>query len=385
MPVPLILIAIVCVAAAVFFYNKAAKLSDTIDSAQSEAESAKAEARKNGERAEQLRKKYESVRDTTADHEKAAKDARKKASDMKAELQKFRTESEGASKKLKSLERQARRSEQEVAELRSMIDARGIIAKAAPKPEPEAVVVEHAPVEVAPANDSRALRMAELAEKKEERRLEFERLQNERETLRNSRLAVEEREELEKLRGSSQALYDQVFARERELRVAHRKLEHNRQAYIVTAKQLDLVEDELYRVIHGKERPESDMPLPTPEELVIKLATADAAKAPKKPATKPKKVAAPTETSAAPTAAVAQADSEPQIAAKADDDEAKQSEGAADNRQAVADQTKKVAVAAKPAKAAATIADSVDADGEKTTKVRRRRRVTSDSGSGAVN
>ena len=72
-------------------------------------------------------------------------------------------------------------------------------------------------------------------------------------------------------------------------------------------------------------------------------------------------------------------------AAKADDDEAKQSEGAADNRQAVADQTKKVAVAAKPAKAAATIADSVDADGEKTTKVRRRRRVTSDSGSGAVN
>jgi hypothetical protein len=319
--VTMAVVAVACAGAAFWFFSKASGLQDGVQAAEADAESAKNEARKNADRADQFRKKYEAVRESTADNEKAAKTAKKKANDFKSEVKKLRSELDSTSADAKKLDRRARRAEQEAAELRALVDDRPTKRKKrAPEPEPVERVVE---VRKPTDDPTKQLRIAELEAKKEERRLEFERLQNERETMRNERLTVEERAELEELRGSSGKLYTQVFEREQELRIAQRKLEQNRRAYIVTAKQLELLEEELFRVKNGTERPEDDKPLATPEELIIQLAAKEAAKAgPKKK--KPKK--APAAAKKAPAAKPAAAtktstdDGPAKVAAPAQDD-----------------------------------------------------------------
>ena len=96
-------------------------------------------------------------------------------------------------------------------------------------------------VDAGPSDEEKEPRNA-----KDARKMSFAKLERELEK------ASENEERLvEKLRQMKQA----VIEREYKLRKATRKAEHNHRAYIITQLQLDLLSDENYVLIHGKQPP----------------------------------------------------------------------------------------------------------------------------------
>jgi len=62
-------------------------------------------------------------------------------------------------------------------------------------------------------------------------------------------------EKVRRLEEENTALRKALIQKEEKLKIALRKAEHNRRAYLVTLMQLDLAEDKIYMLLHGKPRP----------------------------------------------------------------------------------------------------------------------------------
>lgn len=62
-------------------------------------------------------------------------------------------------------------------------------------------------------------------------------------------------DDVERLRKENEGLRRKIAEQAERLKVALRKAEHNRRAWLVTQMQLDLAEDRLYLLTHGKPRP----------------------------------------------------------------------------------------------------------------------------------
>ena len=284
--VSLAAITILCGVAAVFFFMQSARLRDDKADLQRKAAEAEADARKQADRAEAMRRKLELARNDGSEHERELDKSRKRLNELKDECKRQTTAAEKATGELKALDRRARAAERRAAELQAVVEGKGLKAPVE-RSEPEPVVAA-APV-AAPTGDPeaarRALRRAELDAERAAQKLEIERLRTERELSRAGRLAEEERAELKQLRDEREVMTERIMRTELGMRIARRKLEDNRRAYIVTAKKLEQAEDELYR-LGGKdiEVPERK-PLATPEELAIELGAEEARKS-RKPAKK---------------------------------------------------------------------------------------------------
>lgn len=69
------------------------------------------------------------------------------------------------------------------------------------------------------------------------------------------RQAKGDKDEVARLKADNEALRKKLAELNERLRVALRKAEHNRRAWLVTQLQLDLAEDRIYVLTHGKPRP----------------------------------------------------------------------------------------------------------------------------------
>jgi hypothetical protein len=76
--------------------------------------------------------------------------------------------------------------------------------------------------------------------------------------MRAEQQASSEHERLEQVLVERERLARMVFDRELDLRIFRKKAEDNRRAYLMTMSALDLAEEEVYRMKHGRERPEYD-------------------------------------------------------------------------------------------------------------------------------
>jgi chromosome segregation ATPase len=72
-------------------------------------------------------------------------------------------------------------------------------------------------------------------------------------------------EKARQLEQENMVLRKALIQKEEKLKVALRKAEHNRRAYLVTLMQLDLAEDKIYMLMHGKPRPVLRRPQAVPE------------------------------------------------------------------------------------------------------------------------
>ncbi len=252
---------VLCGGGALYLWMLLGKAQDTVQKAHERAQKAEAEAAKHTERSETLRRKLEKTGDVTSKDDRAIKDSVAKATVAKEELKKV----QAALKRAEALaEEQAIALRKQTAKTDELI---AVLAERTGKKPVAAVVV---PVEAAPAVEEMpalppvdrpedpkvALRRLEIENEREARKLEQDRLRAEREVARGQLLTEEERENLHHLRVEREKLAHMVFQRELDLRIERRISEHNRRAYIITSGQLELVEDELYRRKHGRERPE---------------------------------------------------------------------------------------------------------------------------------
>jgi hypothetical protein len=287
--VSLAAITVLCGVAAVFFFMQSARLREEIDALEGRSSNAEADARKQGDRAEAMQRKYEAARNAAADQERGSDKGRKRVNELKDEIKRHSTAVEKAATERKALERKLRKAERRAEELQAVVAGRGLKAPAEPdEPAEAAPVAAAAPAAPVDAHaEQRALRRAELEAEKSERILEIERLRTQRELSQSERLAEEERAELATLRGEREVMSERIMGTEQNLRIARRKLEDNRRAYIITARKLALANDELFRLRGKTDEVPEGKPLATPEELAIELGAEKARSAPK-PATKKK-------------------------------------------------------------------------------------------------
>ncbi len=286
--VSLAAITVLCGVAAVFFFMQSSRLREEIDGLQSKASDAESDARKQSDRAESMRKKLEAARNAAAEQDQGTDKGHKRVNELKDEIKRQTTSLEKAAAEKKALERRTRKAERRAEELQAVVAGRGLKAPAeTDEPAASAPVAGEPKAPVDAHAEQRALRRAELEAEKSERILEIERLRTQRELSQSERLAEEERAELAKLRDEREVMTERIMGTEQNLRIAQRKLEDNRRAYIVTAQKLALAGDELFR-LRGKtdEVPETK-PLPTPEELANELG-AEQARSARKPAAKKK-------------------------------------------------------------------------------------------------
>lgn len=252
-------LAVVCGAVAIYLWMSLGKLQDQLNGLKLRAEKAEGEAGKAESRAETLRKKLEKQGDSNATEERGLKEARARATEAKEELQRTRAALKRAEQQAEELALKMRKAESQIDELSAMAQVR----------RPQQAPVVQAPVEAIAqpiaqpvvaeerADDPRiALRRAELDAEREARELERQRLKQERDAQRAQQDEVRLRELCEKLAQERDRWRHEALGRELDLRISRKMAEHNRRAYVMTMGALDLAEDELYRIKHGRERPE---------------------------------------------------------------------------------------------------------------------------------
>lgn len=255
-------VAALCGLAAIWFFLQHSKNQELLRKAQDRADKAEADARKEAEKAEAARKRVEQPRDAAPREDKLLKETKAVAVAAKEEVKRLQAAVKRAEQEKHDLEIKTRRFEGRVEELTHALEAAShkkpaaVVVAPAPAPEPIAA----SPVREAPAEvvlDERALlRKAELEVERAARMAEAEKARTEREAARAARSDDKLQEFVEKLKAERERLRQMLFDRELVLRIERKKGEHNRRAYMMTMGALDLAEDELYRLKHGRERPE---------------------------------------------------------------------------------------------------------------------------------
>jgi hypothetical protein len=252
-------LAVVCGAVAIYLWMSLGKLQDQLNGLKSRAEKAEGEAGKATDRAETLRKKLEKQGDSNAYEERSLKEARTRASEAKEELQKTRAALKRAEQQAEELSLKMRKAESQIEELSVMAQVRrpvqpvvvAPVQAAEPVAPPQPMVAEER------ADDPKiALRRAELEAEREARELERQKLKQERDTQRAQQDDVRLRELCDRLAQERDRWRHEALGRELDLRISRKMAEHNRRAYVMTMGALDLAEDEVYRMKHGRERPE---------------------------------------------------------------------------------------------------------------------------------
>ncbi len=253
----LVLIAAACGGAAIYFWTLVGKLNDQLNKRGEQAGRAEAEAAKANERAETLRKRLEKAGESTAKEDKGGKELQSRLTESKEELQKVRAALKRSEAQSDEAALKLRKTEQQIEELQGMLAIRKPLAVVAPVvvAAPSPVVEAAVPREEDPKY---ALRREELRAEREARDLERDKLNQEREAARSERDTAKLKEWAEKLKNDRDHWRDQALRREHEVRLLLRKVEHNRRAWLVTNAMLDLADEDLYRLRHGRELPEHE-------------------------------------------------------------------------------------------------------------------------------
>lgn len=254
----LAILAGVCGAAAIYLWLALSRTQLELTALQERIGKAESEASKASERAETLRKKLEGTRETVSKDDKQLKEARARATESKEEVKRLQAAAKRSEQLIEELQTAARKAEVRIEELSAMAQLPRKAPAVVAAPVVEVPAEPAAPREPIPEDPRIALRRAELEAEREQRQLEVQKLRQERDSWRIEQQQSSDREELQRLRVERERLGKMVFERELDLRVLSKKAEDNRRAYIVTMGALDLAEDELYRLKHGRERPEYD-------------------------------------------------------------------------------------------------------------------------------
>ncbi|MBM4345272.1 MAG: hypothetical protein FJ100_18025 [Deltaproteobacteria bacterium] len=276
-----------CGALAIYLWTAQSKLNDTIKGLKDDLDKARVDAKAQADRAEAARKKAEAAGKPGGPAPAGGED--KAAKDIKAQLVAAKEQLKQTQAAVKRLENEAHDSQIKLRKAESRVEE---LAAALAHPPKKG----HAPAEAAPPppgerpraerrhddrDDNRddgrederapdperqermeraATRRAELEAERAARLAEAEKAKAERDTARAARQEGKDQEFIARLKEERERLKQLVFSRELELRIVRRKAEHNRQAYIMTLGALDLAEDELYRIKHGRERPDYEAP-----------------------------------------------------------------------------------------------------------------------------
>jgi chromosome segregation ATPase len=247
----LVALAVVAAVAAFYFWNALAKVQSQLDGLRQRADKAEAEAGKHQERADQLKRKLETARADTSKDDREADKHKARATEAKEEVKRLtaqikRLEDEGHARQTK-----LHKLEAHVEELTHMLHD-----KQKRKPTQQVPAAEPAPPPRSPDDERFAARRAELEAEKAARIADAEKAKAEREAQRAARRDDVTEKFIEKLKAERVHLSKMVFDRELELRIVRRKAEDNRRAWVMTMGALDLAEDEVYRLKHGRERPQ---------------------------------------------------------------------------------------------------------------------------------
>jgi chromosome segregation ATPase len=165
---------------------------------------------------------------------------------LKAKLQQETLQKEGLLEQKRQVEEALARSEAENEKIRQRLsDAEKMVKWL----EEKVSLAGKENLEVKRVNEALSAKVSELE-------AEIEKL---RATIKDEALRKKEHEHLsEKIKQLEQenlTLRKALIQKEEKLKVALRKAEHNRRAYLVTLMQLDLAEDKIYMLLHGKPRP----------------------------------------------------------------------------------------------------------------------------------
>ena len=248
----LALLAVVCGAAALYFWTALAKLQEQVQKLTDRAEKAERDEGKAQERAEQLRKKLEKSAESVAKEDRGQKDAAQRLAQGKEDVAKARSGQKKAEDALTELQTKHRKAEHQLEELQAVVnELKGkkkvvVVEEEAPQPPPPPFVED----------PKVAARRAEYEAERALRQTEIEKLRLEQSAIREEQQVGRVREQLNKLRSEREWIINELFEMRLALRVTNQKAEDNRRAYMMTMGALDLAEDELYRLKHGRERPE---------------------------------------------------------------------------------------------------------------------------------
>lgn len=264
----LALLAAACGGFAIYLFAAQSKLHDTIKQLRDDYERARADAKKEADRAEALRKKLDSPRSGAASKDdKPGRDdkdtkallvaVREQVKQLQAAVKRGETENNDTQIKL-------RRAEARVEELgnalhhppKKVVALAAVAIEEAPAPPPVPPPEPELDSEREERMERSAARRAELEAERTARLAEAEQARAERDAARAARQESKDQEFIAQLKDQREHLKHLVFVRELDLRILERKAEHNRRAYMMTLGALDLAEDELYRLKHGRERPE---------------------------------------------------------------------------------------------------------------------------------
>ncbi len=248
----LALVAVVCGAAALYFWTTLAKLQEQVQKLSERAEKAERDEGKAQERAEQLRKKLEKTGEAVSKDDRAQKEAAQRLALSKEDIAKARSGQKKAEEALSELQVKHRKAEHQLEELQHVVnELKG-------KKKVVAIVEEEAPPPPPPfVEDPKvAARRAEYEAERALRQAEIDKMRLEQQAVREEQQVGRIRDQLAKLRSEREWVINELFEMRLALRVTNQKAEDNRRAYIMTMGALDLAEDELYRLKHGKERPE---------------------------------------------------------------------------------------------------------------------------------
>ncbi len=287
----LAVLAAACGALAIYLWTAQSKLNDTIKGLKDDLDKARSDAKAQADRAEAARKKADSAARSVGSAAPAGGED-KAAKDTKAQLVAAKEQLKQSQAAVKRMETEANDGAIKLRKAEARIEE--LAAALAHPPKKGAAPVEAAPPPVERARDEHrddrrehfrdddrdddrdderapdpereeriqraAARRAEFEAEKAARLAEAEKARAERDAARAARQDSKDQEFIARLKGEREHLKQLVFSRELELRILWRKAEHNRQAYIMTLGALDLAEDELYRIKHGRERPDYEPP-----------------------------------------------------------------------------------------------------------------------------
>ena len=245
--------------AAFWFWSQLGKAQADLQAASARAKDADSEASKQAERAESFRKKLETARGETAKEDGSADKHRQRAAAAKEEQKKLASQVKRLEDEVHSLGLKLRKAEVHAEGLEGVLHERATRKPSVTMPAAVAVVAAPEPERPPPAEDPKwAVRRAEAEAEKLTRQAEIEKLRTERDAMYAQKRDQKTEEFIGKLKDERGRLSKMVLEREMELRTAWRLAEDNRRAWIMTMGALDLAEDELYRIKHGRERPEFD-------------------------------------------------------------------------------------------------------------------------------
>ena len=245
--------------AAFWFWSQLGRTQAAMVSAQARAKDADSEATKQADRAESFRKKLETARGEAAKEDGSADKHRQRAAAAKEEQKRLAAQVKRLEDEANALQVKLRRAEVRVEELDAVLHDRAKRKGSATMPAAVVVAPQPEPERAAPVEDPKwAVRRAEAEAERLGHQAELERMRAERDAMYAQKRDQKTEEFIGKLKDERGRLSRMVLDRELELRTAWRLAEDNRRAWIMTMGALDLAEDELYRIKHGRERPEFD-------------------------------------------------------------------------------------------------------------------------------